>query len=435
MASGDQLRLSHGEMLYVSTGRMVLGELAVALISSATFIVLTVLVMGGLQNGWEEPTWEWQPALAVADAVGATLLEDAWSLLGVFATVLVAVALAGRGTFTPVEFQDTAVKTHAGLLKGGTDRRLSLRIVGRIGTFCGLYLAFACVLIMVHVVYGTATGSENGAGRAAIVVPVMAGGLLLAARIGAFVSDVETQLSELRRTRAVLTMRCYQLRRRIAPMEEASSPLAAVRLIVAETLVLLLVPTLILAESAVLLGATEEMLTHYLIFLFLTTLLALITVMTPWMTDVLEGWSEKAFMIWWWCIAVLSQVLWSALSLQLFLLSGGWASASLVVAAIAYGVQILWHARRYVAVRRAQRTTEDGDPSAHVSPSSKAVSPFFTTDRVVLGDRMRQLHRVEQQILDLEKDRGGRQADSLSRRARRRPFVPRRDPASTASHP
>jgi hypothetical protein len=408
MAARDGTQLTHGEMLYAGTGRTILVGAGVALISVASFLAVLALALGIRRNGWSEPSWEWGAGFAVADRIGAGVLLEAWSILGVFATVLVAVALAGRGTFTMKHFSETATKTDSGMFRGDFDRRLSILMAGRIGLFCELYLAVGTLFVVIHVLYGLVERADGGdAGSALIVVPAMVGGLVLAAHIGVFVTDVSTQMSELEKARSMLKERCDQIARRIEPME-ALSLRSSVAMIFWQALSLVFLPALLLAESAVVQRASADVLIAYLVFLVITGGVALVAVLTPWMTDVLEGWSEKAFRIWWWMVVAMVHVLWVLAIAYLSIAIWGWASISLAAATVVYTAQVLIQAQRYVEARR---------PRAEVNALSKAASPFLAVDQVVLGDRSRQLDRVERQIADLEA--GQRKSGSASSQSMR----------------
>ena len=410
MAKDEWEHSSLGDMLYAGTGRTVLVEALVAAVSLGGLISLSALTGGLWKHGFSEPRWEWAFGMAVVDRLGASVLADIWSILGVFATVLVAVALAGRGTFTMKDARETAEKTESGLLRGPFDRRLSLLVACRIALFCGTFLAISALLVLFHVAHGFAGSFESGiegpdlaagiegsgqsAGAAAIAIPVMIGGILLSAHIGAFVTDPNTRLRELKNLEVELRRRCDRIRRRISPRSRASG-VSSIVLVFWRTVTLVLLPGVALAGGFR--GASPRVLEFDGIFLGLTSGVAAVTVLTPWMTDVLNGWSEKVFVVWWWLVVALVHAMWVLAVVFMVAVSGIPASIPLVIAAMFYlfPVAIFWfHYRR---VSRFRSSSEVG---------FGWLSPFLAVDRVVLWDRCRQLGRVESQILELERRSG-----------------------------
>lgn len=390
-------------MLFSGTGRTLRAMLMLSLVSVVGLLVMVAL-LSALVGDHSEPmgtvaSWDWNRGYEILDRLGASVIDGVWAMLALFATLLIAVALAGRESFTRTSERQSASTTMSGLLRGAYDHRLSIRTVGHIGFYCGTYLSIAVLLILVHVAGDLIEGTGSGRwGTAVIALPLMIGGTLLAARLGPFISGVEASLRELRSSQEKLERRCTELHARVAPGGGLSAARSAGQ-IIWSTCVVAMLPMVTLGVFALVQQPSKEVLLLWTGLWTTNVVLAALAVLTPWLTDVLNGWTEMAFKFWWLAVVWTIHILWAMWGLFVLPAAEVGGGAAPLIAVLAYLIPLFifgWH----------HRTLRKQDKGAR--KLWRRTSPFIGADRVTLGDRSRQLRRVKEQIRDLQKTTGRR---------------------------
>ena len=385
-------------MLYSGTGRSLLAMFMMASVSAGGLIALTALAGGAPWKTETSPRWDWTLALNVSDRLGAAILANSWSMLGLFATILVAVALTGRGFFSGHLRKEEPGGTLTGLQLGAFDGQISVLLIGRIGFFCGNYLAISVLLVGIHAVQDAA---ENGFGGqwnvVATVLPLMLGGVLLSAHIGIFVTGIDVRLSELRSLERELSDRCEEIGKRVS-VDSGLTRFGMFGLILWRTASLTLIPCGILLISMLATRPPAVVIGYWGAFLAITIVASGVTVLTPWMTDVLNRWSERAFRVWWNIVAISVHLLWVLWAVAVLFAESVRISTPIFLAGGAYAVPVAIFSVHYWRVR-----------TRGFSSSSQLVrnfSPFVAMERVLFQDRSRQLIMVRSEIEDLEERRG-----------------------------
>lgn len=386
------------DMLYAGTGRSLLAMMMIALVSVGGLLAVIALAGGRPWKSQTSPQWDWALGLTVSDRLGAAILNNSWSMLGLFATILVAVALTGRGLFSGQLGKGAPEGTLTGLQLGAFDGQLSIHLVGRIGIFCGNYLAISFLLVGMHAVQNFIESGFGGHWNiAAPVLPLMLGGVLLSAHIGVFVTGVDARLSELRSLEEKLSARCDAIAKRI-PRQKELSRFGSARLIVWRTASLALVPCAILLISVPAARPSGDVIGYWSAFFVITLATSAVTVMTPWMTDILSGWSEQAFRVWWICVVIIVYLIWVSWVMGPLFTGSAHEWSPIALAGSVYAISVVTFVAHYRCVRKERGC--DGPQLL------SRLSPFLAMDRVVFGDRSRQLKMVRDQILDLEVRRG-----------------------------
>lgn len=411
---------SGGDMLFSGTGRTLRAMMTLALMSVVGLLVMVAL-LSALVKDHSEPmgtvaSWEWDRGYEILNRLGASVIDGVWAMLALFATLLVAVALAGRESFTRASEREDASTTMSGLLRGAYDHRLSIRTVGQIGFYCGTYLSIAVLLILVHVAGDLIEGTGSGRWETAVIVlPLMIGGILLAARLGPFISGVEVTLRELRSSQEKLERRCAELHARVAP-DGGLSAAGSAGQIIWSTCVLAMPPMVILGVFALSVQPSKEVLILWTGLWTTTVLLAALAVLTPWMTDALNGWTEMVFKIWWLGVVWTIHILWAMWALFVLPAADEGGAAAPFIAVLAYLIPLFIFGGHH----RTRRKQDRGARKLW-----RRTSPFIAADRVTLGDRSRQLRGVKEQIRDLQKVTPRRvvvpQRSPLTSRPRHRP--------------
>lgn len=145
----------------------------------------------------------WGSAATEYAKLGRAVLKDAWSILGVIVSVLVAMGLANLGV-SDSRHRRGITKTSSGLLRSGSygGARISHRVVEGAGVFCALYLIGSLALMTFSAVWGLfGSGAPVDGFDFIIVAPLYVGGAVISAQLGATITPVdryvESQMGQL----------------------------------------------------------------------------------------------------------------------------------------------------------------------------------------------------------------------------------------------
>lgn len=373
----------------------ILASSLVGLLGAAAIIAL----IGSESKSLDELSADdWGVAVSLFGDIGQRASRDAWGMLGVLATALVAVALAGRGAFSEGDKRNAERVLSTGLRRGERDGKPPISFVSATGLFCGFYLVICAILIMVHIVRSAAEGDGGAALVSSILpLPVMVGGIFIAAHAGVFVKNVDDYVDSARRRVKDIECRCVELGwKKGEPVEMTSRArlgyaLGLISGMSAAPLVAVVMVTSVLYPSA-------SALLPCLIFALSTIGLSVLVVTARWFVDSEDVWSGRLLGCFVAVVVIVLHFAWIIFVVTCMELGELAVKFGIGVATIFYGVALAVGLVGYVVTVKSERQSNHW---------IVRLSPIAGMDRVILSDRVERLNRARGELEEMEEPLDG----------------------------